>query len=153
MNGKEKCEFLQNIRRMTAERNDIPYDFPACTHTGPCRGTCPKCEAELAYLNRRIEARRKTGKAVLAAVLSAGLLAMAGCVPTGKAAPGVSADPRPSPVEDLAGMIDPGPEETVLDGEIAPQQEPEEPQSAVSAAPEDETTLTGDVPYIPKEAE
>ena len=50
-----------------------------CTHEGPCRGTCPKCEAELAYINRQLAARRKTGKAAIAAVMAAGMLFSAGC--------------------------------------------------------------------------
>ena len=53
MNGKEKCRALKEIRRQIAEKNDIPYAVSQCTHQGNCKGTCPKCEAELRYLENR----------------------------------------------------------------------------------------------------
>lgn len=50
MKGKEKCEFLKEIRKRMAELNDIPYEPRECTYEGECTGTCPFCEKEAAEL-------------------------------------------------------------------------------------------------------
>jgi len=68
--GKERCKILKDIRRRIAEENDIEYIVSECKHKGDCRGTCPKCEAELRYLERELEKRRKKGLAVSVAGLA-----------------------------------------------------------------------------------
>ena len=50
-----------------------------CRYKGDCLGTCPKCEAEVRYLERQLRARSLAGKAVAVADISAGLVLMAGC--------------------------------------------------------------------------
>ena len=45
-----------------------------CTYQGDCLGTCPKCEAEVRYLERELEKRQRLGKAAVVAGLSVGLL-------------------------------------------------------------------------------
>ena len=50
MKGKNKCKILKEIRQKIADENDIPYVTRECTYRGDCKGTCPKCEAELLYL-------------------------------------------------------------------------------------------------------
>ena len=48
-----------------------------CRYKGDCLGTCPKCEAEVRYLERQLRARSLAGKAVAVADISAGLVLMA----------------------------------------------------------------------------
>lgn len=73
MKGKAKCKALKEIRRQIAEQNDIPYAVSQCTYQGDCKGTCPKCEAELKYLERELAIRQGLGKAVAVAGISVGL--------------------------------------------------------------------------------
>lgn len=82
MKGKEKCKALKEIRKKIAEENDIVFAVSECTHQGDCKGTCPKCEAELRYLEKELELRRNIGKAVVVAGISAGICApMVACNP------------------------------------------------------------------------
>ena len=83
MKGKEKCRALKEIRRQVAEANDIPYVVSQCTHKGDCKGTCPKCEAELQYLERELALRKNLGKAVAITGISMGVCAsLTGCGPS-----------------------------------------------------------------------
>ena len=75
MLGKEKCKALKEIRRQIAEQNDIEYVVSECNYQGECKGTCPRCEEELRYLEGELEKRQKIGKAVLIAGISAGVVA------------------------------------------------------------------------------
>ena len=45
--GKEKCRILKEIRAESARQNGIAWTVESCAHKGNCRGTCPKCEAEV----------------------------------------------------------------------------------------------------------
>ncbi len=76
MNGKQKCKILKNIRKDIAKANGIPLEIPECTHKGDCLGTCPRCEAEVRFLERGLEARRKRGLKIALAGISAGLIAV-----------------------------------------------------------------------------
>lgn len=49
--GKQKCRILKEIRRQIAEANDIELITSECKYRGDCLGTCPKCEAEVHYLD------------------------------------------------------------------------------------------------------
>ena len=64
--GKEICRMLKEIRRRIAKENDIEFITSECRHKGSCAGTCPKCEAELAYLEGQLPclhpAIRMTGR-------------------------------------------------------------------------------------------
>ena len=77
--GKQTCRILKEIRRQIAEANDIVFATSECRYKGDCLGTCPKCEAEVRYLERQLRARSLAGKAVAVAGISAGLVLMAGC--------------------------------------------------------------------------
>ena len=80
MNGKSKCKILKDIRRKIAEENDIAYVTSECKYQGDCSGTCPKCEAELRYLEAELAKRKNLGKTVAVAGLAAALvLGSAGC--------------------------------------------------------------------------
>ena len=52
--GKEKCEILKAIRAYVAERYGLNYTPSECNHSGKCRGTCPKCDAELEDIQRQL---------------------------------------------------------------------------------------------------
>lgn len=83
MRGKEKCKALKEIRQKIAEENDIAFAVSECTHQGDCKGTCPKCEAELRYLERQLAIRQNLGKAVVVAGISVGICApMTACSPS-----------------------------------------------------------------------
>ena len=72
--GKQTCKILKEIRKQIAAENDIELITSECTHKGDCAGTCPKCEAEVRYLERELEKRQRLGKAAVVAGLSVGLL-------------------------------------------------------------------------------
>ena len=87
MNGKKKCKILKEIRRRIAEENDIAFVTSECKHQGNCLGTCPKCEAEVRYLEEQIEARRRAGYAIALTGLALTVTAAtASCVPSDDAA-------------------------------------------------------------------
>lgn len=69
--GKEKCKALKEIRRKIAEENDINLVIEECTYQGECKGTCPRCEEELRYLELELEKKKKLGKAVAIVGISA----------------------------------------------------------------------------------
>lgn len=70
MNGKNKCKILKEIRQRIADENDIPYVTAECKYQGNCSGTCPRCEAELAYLENELRKRQKMGKRIAIAGLA-----------------------------------------------------------------------------------
>lgn len=73
MNGKKRCKALKEIRQQIADSNDIPFVTSNCTHKGECKGTCPKCESELRYLERELERKQNLGRAVAVVGISVGL--------------------------------------------------------------------------------
>lgn len=80
MNGKKKCKILKEIRRQIAEQNDIEYITSECQHKGDCKGTCPKCEAEVRYLEKELEKRQKLGRTVAVAGIAVALaVSSVGC--------------------------------------------------------------------------
>lgn len=93
MNGKSKCKILKDIRRQIARENDIDLVISECKYQGDCAGTCPKCEAEVRYLEQELRKRRQAGKAVAVAGIAAALVvSSAGCVVTQ-----TGGDPLPDP--------------------------------------------------------
>lgn len=114
MKGKQRCKILKEIRQKIADANDIEFITSECQHKGDCLGTCPKCEAELKYLERELEKRQRLGKAVVVAGLSAVIATSAlGC--DDWSGNELGGDPLPSPDER---------EEIVLDGDIAATESP-----------------------------
>ena len=80
MNGKNKCKILKEIRRQIAEQNDIEYVTSECQHKGDCKGTCPKCEAEVRYLEKELEKRQRLGRTVAVVGIAAALaVSTVGC--------------------------------------------------------------------------
>jgi hypothetical protein len=77
---KSKCKVLKEIRKKIAESNDISYVTSDCKYKGECSGTCPKCEAEVRYLEEELAKRKNLGKIVAVAGIAATLVvASAGC--------------------------------------------------------------------------
>ncbi|MEY8706942.1 TonB family protein [Bacteroides faecichinchillae] len=74
--GKQTCKILKEIRRQIAEANDIEFITSECQYHGDCLGSCPKCEAEVRYLEQQLERKRLAGKAITILGISAGMLTM-----------------------------------------------------------------------------
>ncbi len=121
MTGKQKCAILKEIRRDIAAKNDISIRIEECTHKGECRGTCPRCEAEVRILERALEEKKKRGIKTAVAGISAGLLAasLASCTPIGETIEAVT----PGSGDSTEGIV--AAERT--EGEIAPPDEEEAP--------------------------
>lgn len=127
MRGKDKCKILKQIRKQIAEENDIPYVVEECKHKGECKGTCPKCEADLRMLERELSLRYRLGKTVAIAGIAAGMMTMT---------TGCGIDDAVDLLHQLIGIEVPGPD---IQGEIMP------PESGVI----DYQPLDGDVQIDP----
>lgn len=64
MKGREKCELLNQIRQKIADENNIEFTIYKCTFEGDCTGTCPKCEAELKYLEDELAKKQTRGEKI-----------------------------------------------------------------------------------------
>lgn len=73
--GKNICKQLKEVRRHIALENDIPLEIKECTYKGECSGTCPRCEAEVQYMENSLAERIKLGKVATVAGLALGLAA------------------------------------------------------------------------------
>lgn len=81
MNGKSKCKTLKDIRRQIAKENNIELVISECKYQGDCSGTCPKCEAEVRYLEQELRKRQQAGKMIAVAGIAAALVVSSvGCV-------------------------------------------------------------------------
>ena len=121
MSGKSKCKILKQIRQQIATENDIEFITSECKFQGECSGTCPKCEAEVRYLEQELQKRRQAGKAVAVAGIAAALIVSApGCAEfrTG-------GDPLPPPTENQTDILHGAilPPDDLLEGEMLPPEE------------------------------
>ena len=117
MIGKEKCRILKEIRQKIADENDIAYVTRECTHQGDCRGTCPKCESELRYLEKQLAARAAAGKRIAIAALCAGMtFSLSSCAVIVNRLEKRLDEEFMGIVNPDEGMLD----EVVLEGEAAP---------------------------------
>lgn len=73
--GKNICNQQKEVRKRIAEENGIPLEIEECTYKGECRGTCPRCEAEVRYLENALADRLRLGKVATVAGLALGLAA------------------------------------------------------------------------------
>ena len=76
--GKDICNELKALRRRIADENQIPLETEECTYKGECCGTCPRCDAEVRYLEDALSHRLSLGKAATVAGLALGLAVGAG---------------------------------------------------------------------------
>ncbi len=74
--GKSTCRELKRIRKMIAEQNNIPLEDSECHYEGDCAGTCPKCDAEVRFLENALRMSKQLGKVVM---LSGIALAISSC--------------------------------------------------------------------------
>ncbi len=102
---KQTCKILKDIRRQIAEANDIEFVTSECRYKGDCLGTCPKCEAEVRYLEQQLRSRQIMGKAVVLAGLSAGMIAFSGCGSSSDQTTNDSDTQQEEPTELLVGMV------------------------------------------------
>jgi hypothetical protein len=122
---------LKEIRKKIAEENDIEYVTSECKFQGECRGTCPKCEAELKFLEDELNKRRSVGKKVAVAGIAASMMVTAtGCeivdifsrpevmgdmpVDNGYTYSATPIETQPRETEELDGDV-------ALDGDIVPE--------------------------------
>lgn len=142
MKGKEKCKALKEIRRQIAEKNDIPYVVSQCKHQGDCPGTCPRCEAELRYLERELAIRQGLGKAAAVAGISMSVCAsLTACA-------SVTEGTAPADYEELSGDVEVYEPDDLLPQTDIKEADPEkEPQSDTKETdnPEVTTVITGDI--------
>lgn len=85
-NGKDICKQLKEIRQRIASENNIPLEEHECHYDGPCNGTCPRCDAELQYIENQLGHRGKLGKAAIVAGMTLGLAAVS-CTTKGDVEP------------------------------------------------------------------
>lgn len=133
MKGKDKCKALKEIRRQIAEKNDIPYVVSQCKYQGDCLGTCPKCEAELRYLERELAIRRGLGKAAAVAGISLSVCAsLTACTSKNS-----TSDPE---YEELGGAVE------IYDpaDETAPETDVEEPENEENPEIDEKIEKIGD---------
>lgn len=145
MLGKNKCKILKQIRQKIADENDIPYVTRECTYQGECKGTCPKCEAELRYLEQELAKRQALGKGVAVAALAASLTFASGCVSSALAGdvaddPATATKPTDEQIDVLEGEVA---ETEILEGYIATETTAA-PYDNIEGEPEE---LLGDVAY------
>ena len=73
--GKEICRELKELRKQIAEENGIHLEMEECKFKGKCDGTCPRCDAEVRYLEGALADRIRMGKVAVVAGLALGLSA------------------------------------------------------------------------------
>ena len=69
MSGKSKCKILKQIRQQIAAENDIEFITSECKFQGECSGTCPKCEAEVRYLELQLQKRQSQTEEIPGGIL------------------------------------------------------------------------------------
>ena len=107
--GKMLCEKLKEIRMEVARKNDIPYQPAECKHMGDCAGICPRCEAEVRYLEHQLNLKRVVGKAAFIGMAVGVAVAVEACGPR---VAGMLENPRTK--EDSTAVVpDAGPESTI----------------------------------------
>jgi len=106
-----------------------------CKFQGECSGTCPKCEAELRYLEEELKKRQKAGKAIAVAGIAAALLInTTGCGGNDRVGPETLTGDVPYAETEQTEQTEQIPTESVTDSNL------------VVVEP-----LQGDVPYVETE--
>lgn len=76
--GKEKCNALKMIRQEIALQNGIAFKTTECNFKGECKGTCPKCESEVRYLENELQKKGILNKKTIMVACSLPLLVACG---------------------------------------------------------------------------
>ena len=71
--GRKVCNTLKEIRQQIADKNEIEYVTSECHFEEECKGTCPKCDAEVKYLEKELHKRKQLGKTATIAGISLGI--------------------------------------------------------------------------------
>ena len=117
--GKQTCKILKEIRKQIAAENDIKLVIEECTYQGDCLGTCPKCEAEVRYLERELEKRQRLGKAAIFAGMTLGTaITAASCGPLISPPNGMMENSRDTIVATDTIMNDSAEEPVLLEGDV-----------------------------------
>lgn len=137
MNGKKKCKILKEIRKQIAKDNDIAFVTSECKHKGNCKGTCPKCEWEVRYLEAELEKRRKAGKQVVVAGIAAAMVLTSACTPDVE---DTSSGTSSKTASEYSEMVD---------GQMLPPESVDEPlmgEEPVPESTEESVPVPGEVP-------
>lgn len=123
--GKNRCEYLKEIRKRIATENGIPLEQRECTFKGECSGTCPFCEAEMRYLEKELHKRRTLGKAVtVAGIALSSVILFPACGPKNA----LQGEPElPSEPDTTLTVTDTVPADTVAEIPPPPSWDPENP--------------------------
>ena len=92
------------MRRRIAEENGIPLETEECTYRGECCGTCPRCDAEVRYLEDALSRRLRMGKAAVVAGVALGLAVSTG-VKAQNVADTIPLKPLATEIPDTVGKI------------------------------------------------
>ena len=138
--GKQTCKILKEIRKQIAAENDIDLVVSECTYQGDCKGTCPKCEAEVRYLERELEKRQRMGKAAIFAGMTIGTaITAAGCGPLVQPNAGMPMDPNDTVVATDTVRNDSVDEPFLLEGDVlAPEPDTMKAEEKKTACKKDE---------------
>ena len=103
-NGRHICNELKALRRRIAEENGIPLETEECTYRGECCGTCPRCDAEVRYLEDALSRRLRMGKAAMVAGVALGLAVSTG-VKAQNVADTIPLKPLATEIPDTVGKV------------------------------------------------
>ena len=92
------------MRRRIAEENGIPLETEECTYRGECCGTCPRCDAEVRYLEDALSRRLRMGKAAVVAGVALGLAVSTG-VKAQNVADTIPLKPLATEIPDTVGKV------------------------------------------------
>lgn len=62
LDGKQICKYLRQMRTELARANNIPFVSKECLAVEFCAGTCEQCDAEAAYLNKKMQEIAQTDR-------------------------------------------------------------------------------------------
>ena len=102
--GRHICNELKALRRRIAEENGIPLETEECTYRGECCGTCPRCDAEVRYLEDALSRRLRMGKAAMVAGVALGLAITTG-VKAQNVADTIPLKPLATEIPDTVGKV------------------------------------------------
>ena len=128
--GKNRCEYLKEIRKRIATENDITLEQRECTFKGECSGTCPFCEAEMRYLEKELHKRKALGKAVTVAGIALSSVMLSACGPKDNSPRGESMTLPPEPDTTLT-VTDSVPADAVADQAPPPPPSPVFPDDMI----------------------